>query len=323
MITATTIQQDMLEGCARVGSAALTESLQRQLAGQPHGDLDRWLETLAQMPAIRAQHLEFNRDIVSIGDVSDASETQLVQLREQLMSLHPWRKGPFSLFGIHIDTEWRSDWKWSRVQPALAPLSGRRVLDVGSGNGYYCLRLLGEGAEACLGIDPTQLFNMQFYAVKQYCMDIPAYVIPLGIEHMANSGCQFDTILSMGVLYHRRSPLDHLIELRECLRTGGQLILETLVIEGDQRQVLLPQDRYAKMRNVWFIPSTDALYLWLQRCGYRDIELVDVTQTRVEEQRSTEWMRFESLADYLDPRDASRTIEGYPAPRRALFTANR
>ncbi|MEW8068099.1 MAG: DUF1698 domain-containing protein, partial [Candidatus Thiodiazotropha endolucinida] len=43
--------------------------------------------------------------------------------------------------------------------------------------------------------------------------------------------------------------------------------------------------------------------------------------TTIEEQRATEWMRFESLADYLDPADRSLTIEGYPAPRRAVFVA--
>ena len=42
---------------------------------------------------------------------------------------------------------------------------------------------------------------------------------------------------------------------------------------------------------------------------------------RVDEQRSTEWMRFDSLASALDPNDSGRTVEGWPAPERALLLA--
>nr|WP_169730591.1 DUF1698 domain-containing protein [Carnimonas nigrificans] len=42
-----------------------------------------------------------------------------------------------------------------------------------------------------------------------------------------------------------------------------------------------------------------------------------------DEQRSTEWMTFQSLKDFLDPEDQHKTIEGYPAPRRALLVATR
>ena len=125
----------------------------------------------------------------------------------------------------------------------------------------------------------------------------------------------------MGVFYHRRSPVDHILQLRDCLKPGGELVLETLVIDGDEKQVLVPEDRYGKMRNVWFIPSCDAVMLWMRRCGLKDIALVDVTPTSTNEQRKTEWMQYESLADYLDPDDPQKTVEGYPAPKRAIFTA--
>ena len=75
------------------------------------------------------------------------------------------------------------------------------------------------------------------------------------------------------------------------------------------------------MRNIWFIPSPATLATWLKRCGFRNVKLVDVNTASLEEQRSTDWMRFESLSDFLDPRDRSRTLEGYPAPRRAILTA--
>ena len=132
----------------------------------------------------------------------------------------------------------------------------------------------------------------------------------------------FDTVFSMGVLYHRRSPLDHLYELRDSLRSGGELVLETLVIDGGLNEVLVPEDRYAMMRNVWFLPTCDTLISWLGRCGFKNIRLVDVTKTSIEEQRSTEWMQFQSLKDFLKPDDSSLTYEGYPAPKRAIILAN-
>ena len=127
----------------------------------------------------------------------------------------------------------------------------------------------------------------------------------------------------MGVLYHRRSPVDHLYELKGALRAGGQLVLETLMIEGDAQAVLTPPGRYAKMRNVWFIPSVAALELWLTRCGFTGIRCVDINRTTTGEQRATDWMTDESLTDFLDPLDPAKTIEGHPAPMRAIFIATR
>ena len=100
-------------------------------------------------------------------------------------------------------------------------------------------------------------------------------------------------------------------------------MLETLVIEGDVNQVLVPEDRYAQMRNVWFLPSIPALERWLRRAGFSDVRCVDVSVTTVEEQRATEWMKYQSLSDYLDPNDHSKTIEGLPAPMRAVIMARK
>jgi tRNA (mo5U34)-methyltransferase len=77
------------------------------------------------------------------------------------------------------------------------------------------------------------------------------------------------------------------------------------------------------MRNVWFLPSTKTMLLWLRRCGFKDVACVDISRTSVKEQRRTEWMKFESLADFLDPKDHTKTIEGHPAPLRAIFTATK
>jgi tRNA (mo5U34)-methyltransferase len=203
----------------------------------------------------------------------------------------------------------------------LAPLAGRRVLDVGCGSGYHAWRMLGAGAGEVVGIDPTPLFVLQFWALQNYIRRPEISVLPLGIQHVPAGLKAFDTVFSMGVLYHRRSPMDHLLELRDCLVSGGQLLLETLVIEGGPGECLVPAGRYARMGNVWFIPSCDELLNWLAKTGFRAAEVIDVSLTTPAEQRATDWMRFQSLADFLDPEDPARTLEGYPAPRRAVLTA--
>ena len=93
------------------------------------------------------------------------------------------------------------------------------------------------------------------------------------------------------------------------------------MIDGKKGEVLVPERRYSKMNNVWFLPSCLTLESWLKRSGLKNIRLIDINQTSTEEQRRTEWMVFESLADFLDPKDNNKTIEGYPAPKRAIFLA--
>lgn len=298
----------------------LPRAIGQGLSPERWGDLDQWAAVLRRLPALRPSSLDFTH-AVRIGTPEDCDDATRAHLAGTLMGLHPWRKGPFELFGLAIDTEWRSDWKWERLSPHLPDMAGQRVLDVGCGNGYHCLRLLGAGAERVIGIDPSPRFIHQFYALKHYCPDIPVDVLPLGIEQMPADLHAFDTVLSMGVIYHRRDPVAHIRELMACLRPGGLLVLETLIITDDQGLALIPEGRYAKMRNVWCVPSPTTVLGWLREAGLEALRQVDSSLTSTGEQRRTPWMTFESLADFLDPSDPSRTVEGHPAPRRGIFMA--
>ena len=299
----------------------LEEQVSTGLSQQRYGDLARWLQALEDLPSLTVDSIHLNTSRVGASSDLPIDETASIQLREALQRLRPWRKGPFELFGIHIDTEWRSDWKWDRLRNNIDSLQGRRVLDVGCGSGYHCWRMLGEGAQEVIGIDPTPLFIVQFWALQKYLQQDKIWLLPMGIEQVPSKLQAFDSVFSMGVLYHRRSPLDHLQELKDCLRPGGQLVIETLVIKGEIGDTLLPEGRYARMGNVWFLPSCDTLLSWLGKLGFIDLHLVNVCDTSTEEQRSTEWMTFHSLSNFLDPEDARKSIEGHPAPRRAIVTA--
>ncbi len=301
-------------------AAHLSERVDVLLADSAHGDWARWQDAIDALPDAVPSFIDLANS-VTIGGDADISAEASALMREALQKLHPWRKGPFRLFGIDVDAEWRSNLKWDRLKDHISSLKGRMVLDVGCGNGYYGWRMLGAGARMVVGIDPTLLSVMQFQAVKKLHGDASLYVLPLGIEDIPADTKLFDSVFSMGVLYHRRSPIDHLMELKGCLRPGGELILETLVVDGNDERVLLPEQRYAQMRNVWFLPSCGALMTWLRRCGFVNVKLCSVARTTVEEQRSTEWMKFNSLSDFLDADNNLLTCEGLPAPVRAVFVA--
>lgn len=294
---------------------ALTESM----ADYTHGELAQWQEMIANLPRLTPEEIDLTNRVMVSGK-EHLNDDQKKHLTEQLMMLHPWRKGPFSVHGIEIDTEWRSDWKWDRIATHLPSLDFKTILDVGCGNGYHMFRMLGAGAKTVLGIDTSQKFLAQFQVLKHFIGNVNTHLVPIGIERMPLDRV-FDMVFSMGVLYHRKNPIEHIQQLKSLTNKGGQIVLETLVIEGDAQQVLVPKDRYAQMRNVWFIPSVEALENWLVRCDLRDIKLVDCNRTTTEEQRQTDWMYFHSLANYLDPDDLSKTVEGYPSPLRATFIA--
>jgi tRNA (mo5U34)-methyltransferase len=316
------LYQKLISAKADVWADRLPQQLSEAFDHSRHGHLATWQQLIENLPNFSTNQRILDADAIQIGSASDITVQARAKLETQLKSLHPWRKGPYDLFGIKIDAEWRSDWKWQRVEQHISPLKHRLVLDVGCGNGYYCWRMLGAGAKCVVGIDPMLLSIMQFQFIRRlYGGNPPVFVLPLGIEDLPYGLKAFDTVFSMGVFYHRRSPIDHLLELRDCLVPGGELVLETLVIDGELGDVLVPEDRYAKMRNVWFLPSCPTLMGWLSRCGFNNIRLVDITPTTTEEQRATDWMTFHSLSNHLAPGNPMLTCEGLPAPKRAIFIA--
>jgi tRNA (mo5U34)-methyltransferase len=291
------------------------------LSENPHGRTAYWLQILDQLPVLQNLYVELNKPAIT---VTSSEAIDITPIRQALMTLFPWRKGPFHIIGMDIDTEWRSDVKWDRVLPHIAPLDDRCVLDIGCGNGYYLWRMLGAGARCAIGVDPMRLYAVQFQAIRHFVgRALPATLIPTGIEQLPSCAAIFDTVFSMGVLYHRRDPVNHLQQLISLLRPGGELVLETLIIHTDEAISLQPEERYARMRNVWHIPSLSLLSAWMKQAGLHDIRIIDVSATTPAEQRTTEWMPFHSLSDFLDVNDSSKTVEGYPAPVRAVAIATR
>jgi tRNA (mo5U34)-methyltransferase len=276
---------------------------------------------LEKLPPIFHPTTDVDRARIRIGSPDDLDERQKESLYEALCDLKPWRKGPFELFGVPLDAEWDSSIKWDRLSRHLDSLSGKRVLDVGSSCGYYLFRLAALEPVVAIGIEPYLNFYFQFLALSRY-LDLPQlHCLPLKLEEMPEMRCCFDLVLCMGILYHRRSPLDTLLHLHQLMVPGGRLVLETLILGGDSDTALFPRQRYGKMKNVFFIPTVRCLSHWLSRTGFTDIHCVDISPTTLKEQHKTDWVDTESLADFLDPEDPSKTVEGYPAPVRAMVLA--
>ena len=352
--------EKLLEQYDSLGIASFLPDLQplisylREQLDNPKGNILKYTEALKKLPDTHALCQILDHDTVTAGSVDDITDEMRGNMRSTLMQLSPWRKGPFELFGIHIDTEWQSNLKWNRFIHHIAPLKNRRILDIGCSNGYYMFRMAGHHPWMILGVEPQHTFYFQYLALQKYLQLKNVFCLPAPFDDLPVMEEYFDTVFCMGVLYHRKSPLDMLKRVRKMMKKGGELVLENLIIESgtkadvksnieadmsstikadvkagaeyDESKLdiplcLFPEDRYAKMRNVFFIPNLKAMEFWLKRTGFGNIKCIDISRTCSNEQRKTEWIQTESLKDFLDPENPSKTVEGYPAPVRGIFTA--
>lgn len=285
-----------------------------------NGNVPKWTDALNKLNAIKKGELGLDEPYISIKNIDSSAEN----IETNLKQLLPWRKGPFILNELKLESEWIGDLKWQRIKNKIRPLKNKRVLDIGAGNGYFTFRMALEGARKALGVEPFLLFNYQFAAIDSLAKsNSDSMLIPLRLEELPNMPI-FDSVFSMGVLYHQRDHLEHLSKLKKMMAPDSELILETLIVDGQKNYALVPEGRYANMRNVYCLPSTDTLRSWLSDVGYKNISLIDVSVTTPEEQRKTPWIGDNpaSLEDFLDPSNPSLTIEGYPAPKRAIFTCS-
>ena len=286
-----------------------------------NGNIPKWSQAIETIDALPKGKISLKKPYIIINNDSIDSESLITELRK----LIPWRKGPFMINDLVLESEWDGDMKWQRITRHIKPLENKLVLDVGAGNGYFTLRMAMEGAKRALGIEPFLLFNYQFRAIKSMIESpLSALLLPVRLEDMPKKPI-FDTVFSMGVLYHQRDHMTHLSQLREMMAPNAELVIETLIVDNPEDYILIPKHRYAQMRNVYSLPSIKTLKSWLNDANFNNIRVVDVSKTTTAEQRKTPWIgeNGASLEDFLDPLDDSLTIEGYPAPTRAIIICDR
>ncbi|MBW6488686.1 tRNA 5-methoxyuridine(34)/uridine 5-oxyacetic acid(34) synthase CmoB [Sulfurimonas sp.] len=251
---------------------------------------------------------------VELDDAVTVKGKAPANIEETARLMMPWRKGPFKLFDTYIDSEWRSNVKYNLLRKYFN-LKDKRVADIGCNNGYYLFRMLKDKPKSLVGFDPSPLFKTQFDFINHFVKSDIVYEL-LGVEHLEFYEEKFDTIFCLGVLYHRSDPVGMLKSLYKGLDKEGEVFLDTFYIEGDDEMCLYPESTYSKIPNIYFVPTVKALRNWCLRAGFSSFEVLESSKTESSEQRKTSWIEGESLENFLDENDSSRTVEGYPAPAR-------
>ena len=321
---------DLLEGAlSEAGADALARRREAVLAALRR---DHWQRARGALQRVvgavdRPITIDLDAPVITLGMPGELSDLGIEAVKEGVEALIPWRKGPYSIAGYTIDAEWRSDRKWARIAAAIPDISGKRVLDIGCNSGYYMFRLLGHALRQCgapeavIGIDPSESFYYAFELLQALARRAELQYEPLGVEEIEVFGESFDLVLCLGIVYHQRDPLSMLRSIRSVMRPNAVLILESQAIPGDDPVALFPFDRYAKARNIYFVPTASCMCAWLTRAGFRNVEIVSASEVTVDEQRRTTLAPYESLADFLNPEDPRSTVEGYPAPLRVAVRA--
>ena len=285
---------------------------------------NRWHVNLSGLKESRGVSVDFSSDTVRFGVRREIPDDQYDLLGKTLNDLKFWRKGPFSYFDISVDAEWQSNIKWDRVIGLIDPdLENKTVCDIGCNNLYYMYRMLPRNPSLVIGIEPVAKYFFHYYMNDLFYHTPKIHFELMGIDDLGLFEKFFDVVFCMGILYHRRNPLLSLESMAASMKKGSLLVMETAGIPGGDPVCLFPEGRYMKAPGWWFLPTIPALKNMLARTGFGDIEIHGVFDSTTEEQRVTEWTTDESLAEFLDPVDPSKTVEGYPAAKRIYLTARK
>lgn len=316
-------QQDYLERYSTIDRDRIRAVRNCRLPKLKDQRYQTMLEVLANLPVVTPSVTGYSSSVVKIGQANDLNAEQRQIFSAAVDTFIPWKKGPFDLFGLEIDAEWRSDLKWDRILPKLGSIKGHRVADIGCNNGYFMYRMLNDQPELVIGLEPECRHALNFALLQHYAQAAALYFEPLGIEHMDLYPDFFDTVFCLGILYHHTDPIGLLKKIFTSMAKGGQLIIECQGIPGSEPVALMPEGRYANARGFWWLPTRSCLEHWVKRSGFIKIDcFADVELTSDEQRRST-YAPIESLEDFLDKDDPKKTIEGYPAPRRFYLRAIR
>lgn len=283
----------------------------------------RYREPADFLSRFKAEHVNCTDRAVTIGSEQEVSRDEQKKIEENLRAFMPWRKGPFNVFGVEIDSEWRSEKKWQRLLPRLPDLKGKVIADIGCSNGYYMFKMAPHAPKLVLGLEPSVQHYYCFTALNSMAGFGNIFIDLLGVEHITLFPDTFDVIFLMGVIYHRASPIEALRDIHRALKPGGTLLLESQAIPGNEPYALFPEKTYAKVPGTYFVPTGECLKNWMTRAGFNNAELFFSHPMSSEEQRKTDWMVFESYSDFVDPEDNSRTIEGYPSPHRVFLAGSK
>ena len=262
--------------------------------------------------------IEINLSSIKLNSVNTFTELAQAKINKIIEQLTPWRLGDYLIFNNLIKSEWNCDFRWKLIDKYIPFLNNKKVADIGANNGYFSFRLLEFNPSQLLCFEPNDLYNLQLYFIASLLKNNSIKIIKNGVENLINYDSSFDFILFMGVLYHRENPIETLKNIYFALKANGVAIVESICIEGDSDLVLFPYKSYAKMKNIWYIPSESVLKYWCEIAGFRYIQKIFNYYVTEDHQKKSEHSPNESLSDFLSE-DGLKTVEGYPPPYKVGY----
>jgi len=117
-------------------------------------------------------------------------------------------------------------------------VKGKRVLDIGCRDGLFSFAAESMGAAEVVGIDndlskAATEFLIPFFNSKVRMHQMNLY------DLKPESFGQFDVVIFPGVLYHLRYPFWGLRAIRDILKIGGHLLIETAIWVGERNNSML------------------------------------------------------------------------------------
>ena len=81
-------------------------------------NVEPWFLQLQEASKIEKSNLEIDYgDWFSVGKKEDLTSEEFEVIEKTAKKLIPWRKGPFKIFGLEIDSEWQSNIKYNLIRP--------------------------------------------------------------------------------------------------------------------------------------------------------------------------------------------------------------
>jgi tRNA (cmo5U34)-methyltransferase len=212
------------------------------LSTQTLATYDDIASSILSIPPIKSKKLIVNSPVLCIGEAEELTSEQNMIWYDCACQLKPWKKGPLNLFGLEIDTEWRSDLKWARIQPHLPSLKDKVVCDLGCGNGYFMYRMLEYKPKMVIGIDPNLHALIEFNIFQRFSGVDNLFFEFLRADCLALFSNIFDVVFCLGVLYHTQDPIGMLQNIWHAMKSGGvsNSFISTTITSGHRKHIIDP-----------------------------------------------------------------------------------
>jgi 2-polyprenyl-3-methyl-5-hydroxy-6-metoxy-1,4-benzoquinol methylase len=183
------------------------------------------------------------------------------------------QKGPFAKF---VDEVWRGvvRRRFELTLERLAPLEGKRILDVGCGSGRYCIAFALGGAARVTGLDvaPKMLELAREHAYRAGVADACEFRLGQFPDSGPASGAVYDCCTAMGYFDYVATPAQHLRRMRDL--TTGTIVASFPKAGGFK--ALVRRGRFKVMRCPLFLYPRGRVEASLADAGIHSYELVDL-----------------------------------------------